>query len=158
MSRPAGAASGQDTDDLGREELVAALDELLEAERAGARLAVQLVRLATDPDARAVTLALLRDEARWCGMLVEALTRIEAKPSAKVGDFYAKAMAIDGLEARLAFVNRGQAWVVRKIEKLLPRIGDERLHADLKAMLEAHAVNIELTERALERRAAGRTT
>ena len=35
---------------------------------------------------------------------------------------------------RLAFLNRGQAWVVRKLEKLLPRVCDDTLYADLKEM------------------------
>jgi hypothetical protein len=137
---------------LDETELVQALTRLLEAERAGARIGVRLVQTADDPDATALAATLRRDEARWCRMLSQALRRLGAEPSPKVGDFYDKVMAVDGFDARLALVNRGQAWVVRKLKILLPKIRHDQLHADLRAMLEAHAVNIELTESALGRR------
>jgi hypothetical protein len=66
-------------------------------------------------------------------------------------------MATNGLPARLALLNRGQGWVVRKLQALLPNVRDDQLHAGLRAMLEAHLANIELTERALAHRATGRT-
>ena len=53
-------------------------------------------------------------------------------------------MAISDVAERLAFLNRGQGWVVRKLERLLPRVRDDALHADLAAMLESHRDNIEL--------------
>ncbi|WP_337186370.1 DUF6306 domain-containing protein [Phenylobacterium sp.] len=138
-----------------RDELVQALSELLEAERAGAKVGVGLVEAAPDPDALALARTVRDDEARWCRMLAQALRRLGAKPSLKVGDFYGKVMAIDGLEARLALLNRGQGWVVRKLEALLPKVRDDTLHAELKAMLDAHVENIELTERTLARRRGG---
>jgi hypothetical protein len=144
------------TGDLDRGDLLEALVVLLEAERAGARVGMWLVEAADDPESTNLARIIRRDETQWCRMLVDALRRLGAEPSAKLGDFYEKAMAIAGFEARLAFVNRGQAWVVRKLEDLLPKIRDDRLRADLKAMLEAHVANIELTARALERRTAKR--
>lgn len=133
-------------------ELIEALTELLEAERAGARIGVRLVQAAEDPDATALAGTIRRDEARWCRMLADTLRRLGVEPSPRVGDFYDKVMTIEGFDARLALVNRGQAWVVRKLTDLLPKIRDDRLHADLRAMLEAHAGNIELTDNALARR------
>ena len=53
-------------------------------------------------------------------------------------------MAISDVAERLAFLNRGQGWVVRKLERLLPRVRDDALHADLAAMLKSHQDNIEL--------------
>ena len=47
-------------------------------------------------------------------------------------------MAISDMAERLAFLNRGQAWVVRKLEGLLPKVRDDALHADLDAMLKSH--------------------
>jgi hypothetical protein len=66
-----------------------------------------------------------------------------------VGDFYGKAMAIQGLEARIAFTNRGQAWVARKLRELLPRIEETKIAETLQAMLDAHVVNIEVANAAL---------
>jgi hypothetical protein len=39
------------------------------------------------------------------------------------------------MRARLAFLNRGQGWVVRKLEALLATVRDETLHAELTEML-----------------------
>lgn len=136
---------------LGREELIAALDELLEAERAGVRVGARLVQTAGDPASLALARTIRRDEARWCRMLSGALRRLGARPSTKVGPFYDKVMALDGFESRLALLDRGQAWVARRIKEALPKIRDDRLHADLTAMLEAHIANIELTRAALMR-------
>lgn len=132
----------------GRDELITALNELLEAERAGARVAVES-RKEADPSCATLLKAVGADEARWCTMLTSQLERLGADISDRTGAFHTKAMAIELLADRLAFLNRGQAWVVRKLEALLPRVRDDNLHADLKAMLERHRANIETTERYL---------
>lgn len=62
-------------------------------------------------------------------------------------------MAIADPVARLAFVNRGQDWVVHKIGGLLPGIDDEALHAALAEMRASHIENIARAEQA----AAART-
>jgi hypothetical protein len=152
----ADGVEGRATCELDRGGLIEALVVLLEAERAGARVGMWLIEAADDPESTNLVRIIRRDETQWCRVLVDALRRLGAEPSAKVGDLYEKAMAIAGFEARLAFLNRGQAWVVRGLKDLLPKIRDDRLQADLRAMLEAHVANIELTARALERRAAKR--
>lgn len=63
-------------------------------------------------------------------------------PSRRTGDFYAKAMAIDELPARFAFLNHGQRWVVRRLQALLPQVRDPHLQAKLQAMGAAHEDNI----------------
>jgi hypothetical protein len=52
------------------------------------------------------------------------------------------AISITDVPERLAFLNRGQGWVVRKLKALLPTIRDETIHADLMAMLASHDRNI----------------
>lgn len=126
----------------GRAELLLALNELLEAERAGARVSLATAREITGEDQRALSLAIHRDEARWCGVLTKAIHRIKGAPSVKTGAFYAKAMAIPDLVNRLAFLNRSQGWVVRKLKALLPTIRDEAIYTDLAAMLASHERNI----------------
>jgi len=69
---------------------------------------------------------------------------LEGAPSLKTGAFYEKAMAIPNVPERLAFLNRGQGWVVHKLKALLPTIRDETIHADLTAMLASHERNIGL--------------
>jgi predicted metal-dependent hydrolase len=76
-------------------------------------------------------------------MLLRSIKALDGTPSSATGAFWGKAMAIDDLEQRLTFLNRGQSWVVRRLQALIPRIGDARLRTDLAAMLEAHHANIE---------------
>lgn len=124
----------------GRDELVGALNLLLEAERAGARVTAHTPK---DDAATAGLLHAVRDdEARWCAMLAEEVRRLGATPSERCGDFYDKAMAIADWRERLAFLNKGQAWVVRKLAALLPRVRDDGLHGKLRAMHDSHVENI----------------
>lgn len=127
------------------------LNELLEAERAGARVALESARQAA-PGALAELLQGIRhDEARWCAMLLKQIDRLGGDASPRMGDFHARAMEIEDLEARLAFLNRGQGWVVRKLREMLPRIPDDALYVDLAHMLSSHVANITLTNSAIAR-------
>lgn len=133
--------------DADRSDLIGALNELLEAERAGARVALASRNPVVDAEYQALIRAVHADESRWCAMLSRQIERLGGKRSPRCGAFYEKAMQIGDVSERLAFLNRGQAWVVRKIEALLPRVAhDSALHADLGAMLESHRANIGLTE------------
>jgi nitronate monooxygenase len=124
------------------EELIAFCNGLLEAERAGARITARTSVEAQDLDMRDLLRSIQKDEAHWCAMLLSWIARLDGSPSAKVGAFYEKCLAIPDLRARAAFINRGQGWVVRKLREMLPRIRDEAMHADFKAMLEGHEENI----------------
>ena len=77
-------------------------------------------------------------------MLAGRLRMLGKPPSSKVGAFYNKAMAISDLAERIAFLNRGQGLVVRKLRELLPRVRDNSLHSDLSEMLRSHEANIAL--------------
>jgi hypothetical protein len=126
----------------GKEELVTALNELLEAERAGARVTLESARAAGAGTLRDLMTAVQHDEARWCAMLITHLKALGTEPSANIGAFYEKAMAIGDLLERVAFLNRGQGWVARKLRELLPRVRDPALNADLADMLQSHEDNI----------------
>lgn len=132
-----------------RDEIVAALNELLEAERAGARVTLESAKFASNPAMTDLMTAIHHDEVRWCAMLTRQLHRIGAAPSPKCGEFYDKAMAIADLRNRLAFLNRGQAWVVRKLGELLPRVRDDSLHAALSEMKASHCQNIRIADQAV---------
>ncbi|HLK23148.1 MAG TPA: DUF6306 domain-containing protein [Caulobacteraceae bacterium] len=135
-----------------RDELVAELNTLLEAERAGARVGASLVADAPDETSRALAESIEADEIKWARALFEALKGMGADPSEKVGEFYEKAMAIEDFDNRLAFTNRGQAWVVRRLDALVPRIEDHGLAGVLQAMLDSHVANIGTANDALEAR------
>lgn len=132
----------------GRDELLAALNELLEAERAGARVTLMTAQAADDARIATLMRMIQRDEARWCAMLSSQVRRLAGVPSRRCGAFYGKAMAIEDPLQRLAFLNKGQAWVVRKLEALLPRVRDDALHAALKEMLDSHVANIDAADKA----------
>jgi hypothetical protein len=127
-------------------ELQAALEELLQAERAGARVAGHSALSVAQTDVGELLMQVQKDEARWCAMLMSALRRFDAAPSGVVGAFYDKAMAVEDIDARLVLLNRGQDWVVRKLQNLIPRVAQSWLRDDLVAMRKAHEENIHKTE------------
>ena len=135
-----------------RDELVADLNLLLEAKHAAARVAARLVAEASDPELRNLARSIHADEVRWRGALFDALVELKVEPSLKVGGFYDNATAIKGVEARLAFLGRGEDWVVRKLRVLLPRVADDRLHATLRQMIEAQQSMVVCAQETLARR------
>lgn len=146
-SSPVCYGAGADDQYMGfasRDELVAALNELLEAERAGARVALAS-RSSSENIRFSELMQIVRaDEAHWCAMLSHEIRRLGAAPSRRTGAFYGRAMAIKDPRERTMFLNRGQSWVVRKLEALMPRVRDEVLHMNLRTMAEKHRTNIDL--------------
>ncbi len=126
-----------------RTEIVTFLNELLEAERAGSRVTLESAREAGGGPIATLMAAVQKDEARWCAVLLGHIKELGAEPTPNMGAFCAKCMAIADMSERLAFLNRGQGWVVKRIRPMLPRVRDDKLHADLKAMLDSHIENIE---------------
>jgi hypothetical protein len=124
-------------------ELAAALNELLEAERAGARVALATLHEACGPEMSQLVREIQHDESRWAALLNRIVQTLGEAPSNKTGAFFAKAMAIADIEERLRFINRGQGWVVRKLRELLPRVRDDAIHADLSKMLDGHVEKID---------------
>lgn len=138
-----------------KHELLANLNELLEAERAGARVTLETAR--QSPHAGIVELMqhIQHDEARWCAMLLRRIRDLGGTASPRMGAFYEKAMAIDDIAERIAFLNRGQGWVVRKLRELIPKVQDASLSADLHHMLSSHVANITLANSTDARASSG---
>lgn len=121
------------------DEYGALLNELLEAERAGARLlAAWMAELPPGSPLLASLQSVQRDEARNCAVLIHLLLEAGASPSAATGDFYRKGLAIRGWRERVDFLNRGQAWVARRIDAALPAIPTPQARRLLEAMLRSH--------------------
>jgi hypothetical protein len=145
LSSPACSMHGADDAYMGyagKDELVAFLNELLEAERAGAKVTLESARAAGDGPLAELLRVVQQDEAQWCAMLLGHVKARGGSPSEKIGAFYDKAMAIADLGERISFLNRGQGWVARKLREMLPRVRDDHLHADLTRMLRSHEDNI----------------
>ena len=134
--------------------LVGLLNELLEAERAGARVTRETAQaLPEGSPLQALVLAVYQDEAHWCSMLLAALRSLGAQPSTRTGDFYGRAMALADIPERLAFLNRGQGWVARKLRALLAdALAPEALRPGLQAMLDGHEAKLALVNQQLARR------
>jgi hypothetical protein len=128
--------------DAGKDELVAFLNSLLEAERAGAKVTLESAREAGSGPIAELMQAIQHDEAHWAGMLARQLKVLGATPSSATGSFHGKAMAIADMGERITFLNRGQGWVVRKLREMLPRVRADALHAALAEMLRSHEANI----------------
>ena len=133
-----------------REELGAFLNELLEAERAGTGVALRSAESAAGTKFADLLRDVHHDEARWCAMLLKQLKALGAPASTRVGAFQDKALAIESLPERIAFLNRGQGWVVRKLREMLPKVRDDALHRELSEMLRAHEANIARANEALQ--------
>lgn len=148
LSSPACSMASADDSYMGyipASELIDELNTLLAAERAGARVAMKSRHDVSTPDAQAFFRSLARDEAACCAMLARHISSLGGVPTADVGAFYRSAMTISDITKRLEFLNRGQGWVVRRLTKMLPRVRDDQLHADLKSMLTTHEKNIDST-------------
>jgi 5,10-methenyltetrahydrofolate synthetase len=136
---------------MSKKELIALLNTLLEAERAGAKvLAAFLDDYERDTPAWRQMSAVQRDEAKNCAILLELIRRAHGTPSTATGDFLEKALKIDGRIARLHFLNRGQGWVARKISEALPNIDDVSMRRALADMYDSHLLNIEACEALIE--------
>ena len=125
-----------------KDEIAAFLNELLEAERAGTGVALRSADAANGTPFVELLRDIHKDEARWCAMLLRQLKTLDMPASTKVGAFQEKALAIDPLSERIAFLNRGQGWVVKKLREMMPKVRDDKLHRDLAEMLDSHIANI----------------
>ncbi len=128
-------------------DLPAFLDTLLEAERAGAKVLHEFMGEYPEGSPAWQTLRKVqRDEAENCATLMRLAREIGHEPSKATGDFVGKALAIEGNAERLDFLDRGQAWVARKIREALPRIAEGELKSRLIAMQDSHMINIAACE------------
>ena len=134
-----------------KDELAAFQNEQLEAERAGTGVAMKSGAAAAGTKFADLLRDVHHEEARWCAMLLKQLKVLGAPASTKIGAFQEKALAIPGLPERMAFLNRGQGWVVKKLREMLPKVRDDGLHRDSSPRCcRAHEVNIARTSEALQ--------
>lgn len=119
-------------------DLIDWLQTLMRAERAGARVMLDSLRQTDEPATRQRLEQLHQGEAESCRYLRTCLERLGAQPDSGIGDFHARAMAIDDLAQRFDFIARGQRWVARQIRQRLPDIEAPWLREELQAVLRLH--------------------
>ncbi len=126
------------------------LNTLGEAERAGGRVLHELTELAESPELRELLRKVGHDEGYYAGELAAHVRRLGGTPSNQTGDFVEKVRAIADFRGKLELLNRGQRWVIRKIDEQLASIADAQLHAFLVVMRQGHHINIGAVDDALK--------
>ncbi len=126
------------------------LNSLGEAERAGGRVLHELTELAHSLELREMLKKVGHDEGYYAGELSAHVRRLGGTPSTKTGDFVEKIRAVADFRGKLELLNRGQRWVIRKIEETVPTIADAQLKAFLVVMAEGHRVNIGALDESLK--------
>lgn len=120
---------------------------MLEAERAGAKA---LVAFMDDWPRHGEEWNGLRkvqaDESHNCSMIGEMLKRAGAGYSHATGEFYEKAIAVEGPRERIAFLIKGLGWAVRELEQALPRIGRQDVRYLVEGMRDRHRRSIATCE------------
>lgn len=132
------------------QQLESFLNTLGEAERAGGRVLHELTELAGSFELRELLKKAGHDEGYWAGELAAHVRRLGGTASNQTGDFVDKVRAVENFRAKLELLNRGQRWVIRKIEENLPSMRDEPLRAFLRVMAKGHQANIGALEDALK--------
>jgi nitronate monooxygenase len=125
------------------------LNSLGDAERAGGRVLHELTGQAASLELREMLKKVGHDEGYYAGELAAHVRRLGGIASNKTGDFVEKVRAVEDFRGKLELLNRGQRWVIRKIEENVPTLGDAPLKAFLIVMAEGHRVNIGALENAL---------
>jgi hypothetical protein len=123
------------------------LNELLEAERAGVEALSRLFPEARGPGMHTLFEAVRDDEAWSCAGLVRSIKALGGPVSDRKGDFADKVMAEPTLAARLRLLNRGQGWVVKRLDGLLGESLPVPVVDFLEEMKARHLANIEACER-----------
>ena len=117
---------------------------MLEAERAGAKaLVVFMDEHARQGEAWKVLRRVQADEAHNCALIGKLLDRAGVPHSHATGEFYAKAIAVQGPRQRIEFLLRGLGWAVREFEQAMPRIDDPDTRDVLARMRASHARSLE---------------
>jgi Domain of unknown function (DUF6306) len=131
-------------------QLEAFLNTLGEAERAGGRVLHELTAQARSLELRELLRKAGHDEGYWAGELAAHVRRLGGTASSKTGDFVEKVRAVGDFRGKLELLNRGQRWVIRKIEESLPTVADAQLRAFLSVMAKGHHLNIGALEEAMK--------
>lgn len=136
------------------QEKIAALNELLEAERAGVEVGAMLKQTLPKGYFRNHLVKIEADEAVSCAVLERGIRALGGQASKGQNDFAQKVAALPTLVERLELLARGQAWVVKRVDKLLAEDLPEEVRSELLDMRREHVVNIDwCNEQAAELRA-----
>lgn len=119
---------------------------MLEAERAGAKaLVVFMDEHPRHSQAWKVLRNVQNDEAHNCALIGKLIEKTGTPYSHATGEFYDKAVAVQGKRERIAFLVTGLRWAVRKFEEELPRL-DAEAREVVSKMRDSHLRSIAACE------------
>jgi len=122
---------------------------MLEAERAGAKALVVLMDdHPRHGDAWTVLRGIQNDEAHNCALIGKLLEKHGVPYSHATGEFYEKAVAVQGKRERIEFLVRGLRWAVKRFEEALPTLAPDARDAFTK-MRDSHLRSIDACERVI---------
>jgi nitronate monooxygenase len=125
---------------------------MLEAERAGAKaLVVFMDEHPRNGEAWKVLRAIQNDEAHNCALIGKLIEKTGTPYSHATGDFYDKAVAVEGRRERIEFLVKGLRWAVRKFEDALPGL-DAEARSVFTRMRDSHLRSIAACERLIDTR------
>jgi nitronate monooxygenase len=123
---------------------------MLEAERAGAKaLVVFMDEHARNGEAWKVLRQVQNEEAHNCALIGRLLEKAGVPYSHATGEFYDKAVAIEGRRDRIEFLIRGLQWAVKRFEEAFPTLDPEALAVFIK-MRDSHLRSIAACDRVLK--------
>ena len=119
---------------------------MLEAERAGAKA---LVVFMDDWPRNGPEWKTLRkvheEEAHNCALLGKLLEKAGVPYSHATGEFFDKAVAVQGPRERIAFLLKGLKWAVKRFDEALPSLGNEEKEVFMR-MRDSHLRSISACE------------
>jgi nitronate monooxygenase len=120
---------------------------MLEAERAGAKaLVVFMDEHPRNGEPWKVLRAVQADETHNCALIGRLLEKEGTPYSHATGEFYDKAVAVQGRRERIEFLIRGLKWAVKRFEEALPTLNPEAREVFTK-MRDSHLRSIAACER-----------
>jgi nitronate monooxygenase len=120
---------------------------MLEAERAGAKaLVVYLDSFSRNSEAWKTLRAIQADEAHNCALIGKLLEKTGTPYSHATGEFYDKAVAVQGRKEQIEYLVRGLKWAVRKFEEALPGLSAHEQEVFTK-MRDSHLRSIAACEK-----------
>jgi nitronate monooxygenase len=123
--------------------MIERMQALLEAERAGVACLAVMANKAPPGEMKDFLTRLRNDEGRFCAGLYRLIEARGATPRQTIGAFADKVLALPTEPERLALLDKGQSWVVRKIDEIPPAemtMGEKTFFAEMR---QAHVANIE---------------
>jgi nitronate monooxygenase len=119
---------------------------MLEAERAGAKaLVVFMDSFPRNSESWKTLRAIQAEEAHNCALIGRLLEQAGVPYSHATGEFYDKAVAVEGRRERIEFLVRGLKWAVRQFEQALPTLAPEAREVFIR-MRDSHLRSIAACE------------